>query len=47
MPKAVMFDCYNTLLRYLSKEDKEGIWEMMITAISYVTKKKVSVTPEE
>ena len=47
MPKAVMFDCYNTLLRYLSKEDKEGIWEMLITAISYLTRKEVAIAPEE
>ena len=47
MPKAVMFDCYNTLLRYLSKEDKDGIWEMLLTAISYLTRKGSTVTPEE
>ena len=43
MPKVVIFDCYNTLLRYISKEDKEGIWEMLIKAISYITEKKIEM----
>ena len=47
MPKAVMFDCYNTLLRYESQEDKERIWEMMAEAIEYITEKKIAVTAEE
>ena len=47
MPKAVMFDCYNTLLRYESQEDKERIWEMMLEAIQYVTEKELTVTSEE
>lgn len=46
MPKAVMFDCYNTLLRYESEEDKEKIWDMMLHAIEYVMEKKFSITPE-
>ena len=46
MPKAVIFDCYNTLLRYESQEDKERIWEMMIAAIQYMTEKKISITSE-
>lgn len=47
MPKAVMFDCYNTLLRYESQEDKEQIWEMMLAAIQYMTEKEITVTPKE
>ena len=47
MPKAVMFDCYNTLLRYESQEDKERIWEMMLEAIQYMTEKELTITPEE
>ncbi len=47
MPKAVIFDCYNTLLRYESQEDKERIWEMMMTAIEYITGKELRITSEE
>ena len=47
MPKAVMFDCYNTLLRYESQEDKERIWDMMLEAIKYMTEKEITVTAEE
>ncbi|MBR3770295.1 MAG: hypothetical protein IKL06_07135, partial [Lachnospiraceae bacterium] len=47
MPKAVMFDCYNTLLRYESQEDKERIWEMMLEAIQYMTEIKLTITPKE
>ena len=47
MVKAVLFDCYNTLLRYESQEDKERIWEMMLEAIQYMTEKKLTVTPKE
>ena len=47
MPKAVMFDCYNTLLRYVSKEDKEGIWEMLRIAISYICGKELEITEKE
>lgn len=47
MPKAVMFDCYNTLLRYESKEDKDGIWDMMLEAIQYMTEKKLTITAKE
>ena len=47
MPKAVMFDCYNTLLRYESEEDRDGIWEMLKSAIEYITEKEISVTSEE
>lgn len=43
MPKVVMFDCYNTLLRYISKEDKAGIWEMLVTGISYITGKNIAM----
>mgnify|MGYP003298660508 FL=1 len=47
MLKAVMFDCYNTLLRYESQEDKERIWEMMLEAIQYMTEKKFQITSKE
>lgn len=47
MPKAVIFDCYNTLLLYESQEEKERIWEMMAVAIQYMTEKELTVTPEE
>ena len=47
MPKAVMFDCYNTLLRYESEEDREHIWEMMLEAIQYVTEQKLKITSKE
>lgn len=47
MPKAVMFDCYNTLLRYKSEEDKKGMWKMLLTAIGYVTDQKLTVTPKK
>ena len=47
MLKAVMFDCYNTLLRYESQEDKDRIWEMMLEAIQYMTEKELAVTPDE
>ena len=47
MPKAVMFDCYNTLLRYESEEDRAGIWKMMKSAIEYITEKEVLVTEDE
>lgn len=41
MSKAVMFDCYNTLLRYESEEEKAGIWKMMKEAIEYTTGMKL------
>lgn len=47
MPKAVIFDCYNTLLYYRSEEEKDGIWEMMVTAVEYMTEKPLAITPEE
>ena len=47
MPKAVMFDCYNTLLRYKSEEDRDGIWEMMKSAIEYMTERELSITPQD
>ena len=47
MPKAVMFDCYNTLLRYESEEDRDGIWKMMKETIQYTTECKLQVTPKE
>ena len=47
MPKAVMFDCYNTLLRYKSEEDRDGIWEMMKSAIEYMTERELPITPEK
>ena len=47
MPKAVMFDCYNTLLRYQSEEDKKGIWKILLTSIGYVTEQKLTVTPKK
>lgn len=47
MPKAVMFDCYNTLLRYESQEDREHIWDMMLEAIQYVTEQKLPITSKE
>lgn len=47
MPKAVMFDCYNTLLRYESEEDRDGIWKMLKEAIEYITEKELSVTSEK
>ena len=42
-----MFDCYNTLLFYRSDEEKAGIWEMMLSAVEYVTEHTVQATPEE
>ena len=36
MVKAVIFDCYNTLLCYQSQEEKTGIWEMMAKAVEYI-----------
>lgn len=47
MPKAVIFDCYNTLLRYESEEDRAGIWNMMKEAIQYMTETKLKITAEE
>ena len=47
MPKAVMFDCYNTLIRYESEEDRIGIWEMMKEAIQYTTGCKLQIAPKE
>lgn len=47
MPKAVMFDCYNTLLRYKSEEGRDGIWEMMKSAIEYMTERELSITPQD
>lgn len=47
MPKAVMFDCYNTLLRYESQEDREHIWDMLLEAIQYVTEQKLKITSKE
>ena len=47
MPKAVIFDCYNTLLRYVSDEQKDQIWEMMLTAIEYMLEKTLGIMPEE
>ena len=47
MPKAVIFDCYNTLLRYQSEEERDGIWNMMKEAIQYMTENKLKVTSEE
>ena len=47
MPKAVMFDCYNTLLRYESEEEKAGIWKMMKEAIEYTTGMKLQITPRK
>lgn len=47
MLKAVMFDCYNTLLRYESEEDRDGIWEMMKSAIEYVTEQELLVTSKD
>jgi len=47
MPKAVMFDCYNTLLRYESEEDRVGIWKMMNGTIQYTTGCKIQITPKK
>ena len=47
MPKAVLFDCYNTLLCYESQEDKAGIYEMMIHAIEYMTESSLQIVAEE
>ena len=47
MLKAVMFDCYNTLLRYESEEDRAGIWGMMKSAIEYMMQRELPVMPEE
>ena len=43
MVKAVIFDCYNTLLCYESQEDKAGIYEMMIHAIEYMTETSLQI----
>ena len=47
MVKAVIFDCYNTLLCYESQEDKAGIYEMMIHAIEYMTETSLQIVAEE
>ena len=47
MQKAVMFDCYNTLLRYESEEERAGIWKMMKEAIQYTTGIKLLMTPKK
>lgn len=47
MVKAVMFDCYNTLLRYESEEDRAGIWKMMKEGIQYTTGIKLQITPKK
>ena len=47
MAKAVMFDCYNTLLYYRSDEEKEGIWDMMAAAVEYITENPLKIIPEE
>lgn len=47
MTKAVMFDCYNTLLFYRSDEEKDGIWEQMKKSIEYMTEHQLLAAPEE
>lgn len=47
MSKAVMFDCYNTLLHYESEEDRVGIWKKMKEAVEYITGKKLSISIKE
>ena len=47
MPKAVIFDCYNTLLHYESREGKDGIWELMLATIEFMIDDDLPIAPEE